>query len=84
MNLITITRMAFNSYIKMESELQILSFIFIPICRRCPLCLNLTSFVLNVLKSYTFYPLDLTQLIFLVKSDHPKGTLVFLPFIYTN
>ncbi|MFS8010526.1 hypothetical protein Hanom_Chr14g01298131 [Helianthus anomalus] len=49
------------------SELQILSFIFIPICRRYPLCLNLTSFVLNVLKSCTLCPLGLTQLIFSVK-----------------
>ncbi|MFS7938949.1 hypothetical protein Hanom_Chr05g00445821 [Helianthus anomalus] len=54
----------------MVSESQGLSFIFILICRRCPLCLKLTSFVLYVFKSYTFCPLALTQLDFSVKSSH--------------
>ncbi|KAF5812699.1 hypothetical protein HanRHA438_Chr03g0100781 [Helianthus annuus] len=31
-----------------KSELQVLSFIFRPFCKFCPLCLNLTSFVLYV------------------------------------
>ncbi|MFS7940523.1 hypothetical protein Hanom_Chr05g00465451 [Helianthus anomalus] len=30
------------------SELQVLSFIFRPFCKFCPLCLNLTRFVLYV------------------------------------
>uniref|UniRef100_A0A251VN90 Transmembrane protein n=1 Tax=Helianthus annuus TaxID=4232 RepID=A0A251VN90_HELAN len=34
--------------LKYLSELQELSFIFMPLCRRCPLCLKLTSFVLYV------------------------------------
>ncbi|MFS7988275.1 hypothetical protein Hanom_Chr11g01032841 [Helianthus anomalus] len=42
------------------SKLQVLSFMFVPNCRRCPLSLNLTSFVLNVSKSYTLCPLDQT------------------------
>ncbi|MFS8014457.1 hypothetical protein Hanom_Chr15g01344711 [Helianthus anomalus] len=42
------------------SELQVLSFIFIPNCRRCHLSLKLTSFVLNVLKSCMLCPLVLT------------------------
>ncbi|MFS7925885.1 hypothetical protein Hanom_Chr04g00290451 [Helianthus anomalus] len=41
------------------SELQVLSFIFRPLCKFCPLCLKLTSFVLYVYKSSTFYPLCL-------------------------
>ncbi|KAJ0521866.1 hypothetical protein HanIR_Chr10g0475941 [Helianthus annuus] len=52
------------------TEFQGLSFIFIPIFRRCPLCLKLTSFVLYVFISYTFCPLGLTQLVFLVKFGH--------------
>ncbi|MFS7965799.1 hypothetical protein Hanom_Chr09g00766421 [Helianthus anomalus] len=39
---------------------------FGPNCRRCPLSLNLTSFVLNVSKFCTLCPLALTQLGFLV------------------
>ncbi|MFS8003610.1 putative hydro-lyase [Helianthus anomalus] len=31
-----------------RSELQVLSFIFRPLCKFCPLCLKLTSFVLYV------------------------------------
>ncbi|MFS7950760.1 hypothetical protein Hanom_Chr07g00586991 [Helianthus anomalus] len=46
------------------SELQILSFIFILFCRRCPLSLKLTNFVVNVSKSCTLCPLSLTKLIF--------------------
>ncbi|MFS7992589.1 hypothetical protein Hanom_Chr12g01084071 [Helianthus anomalus] len=47
-----------------KSELQVLSFIFRPLCKFCPLCLKLTSFVLYVKKSSTFYPLGKTCLIF--------------------
>ncbi|MFS8017120.1 hypothetical protein Hanom_Chr15g01376581 [Helianthus anomalus] len=34
---------------------------FVSNCRRCPLPLNLTSFILNVSKSCTLCPLALTQ-----------------------
>ncbi|MFS7899571.1 hypothetical protein Hanom_Chr00s066261g01787071 [Helianthus anomalus] len=40
---------------------------FVPNCRRCPLPLNLTSFVLNVSKSCTLCSLSPTQLNFSVK-----------------
>ncbi|MFS8005979.1 hypothetical protein Hanom_Chr13g01243821 [Helianthus anomalus] len=46
------------------SKLQVLSFMFTPNCRRCPLSLKLTGFVLNVSKSCTMCPLSLTQFIF--------------------
>ncbi|MFS8024638.1 hypothetical protein Hanom_Chr16g01465561 [Helianthus anomalus] len=46
------------------SKLQVLSFMFVPNCRRYLLSLNLTSFVLNVSKSCTLCPLALTQLDF--------------------
>ncbi|MFS7982967.1 hypothetical protein Hanom_Chr11g00968971 [Helianthus anomalus] len=55
---------------KIKSEFQGLSFIFIPIFRRCPLCSKLTSFVLYVFISYTFCPLGLAQLVFSVKFGH--------------
>ncbi|MFS7949072.1 hypothetical protein Hanom_Chr06g00567261 [Helianthus anomalus] len=51
------------------SKLQVLSFIFVPNFRRCPLPLKLISFVLNVSKSYMLYPLGQTQFIFL---DHTR------------
>ncbi|MFS7914312.1 hypothetical protein Hanom_Chr02g00151911 [Helianthus anomalus] len=51
----------------MKSELQVLSFIYIPFCKRCPLSLKLTSFVLFVLKCCMVCPLRLTQLILNVK-----------------
>ncbi|MFS7993753.1 hypothetical protein Hanom_Chr12g01097811 [Helianthus anomalus] len=51
-----------------QSKLQVLSFMFKPNCRRCPLTQKLTSFVLNVSKSCTLCPLGQTQLGFLVKS----------------
>ncbi|MFS7997725.1 hypothetical protein Hanom_Chr12g01145261 [Helianthus anomalus] len=56
------------------SKLQVLSFIFISNCRRCPLSQKLTSFVLNVTKSYMLCPLGQTQLDFLVKSGHVHCT----------
>ncbi|KAJ0934383.1 hypothetical protein HanRHA438_Chr03g0106791 [Helianthus annuus] len=66
-------------------ELQVLSFIFISLCRRCPLCLKLTSFVLYVFKSYTFCPLGLTQLVFSVKFGHVLCTRGhFCQFIFTG
>ncbi|MFS7963119.1 hypothetical protein Hanom_Chr08g00734411 [Helianthus anomalus] len=46
--------------IKQNSKLHVLSFMFISNCRRCPLPLNLTSFVLNVSKFCTLCPLTLT------------------------
>ncbi|MFS7963728.1 hypothetical protein Hanom_Chr08g00741751 [Helianthus anomalus] len=52
---------------------------FIPNCRRCPLSLNLTSFVLNVSKYYTLCPLTLTQSDFSVKYGHVYMR-VFLSF----
>ncbi|MFS8029239.1 hypothetical protein Hanom_Chr16g01520031 [Helianthus anomalus] len=52
------------------SEFQGLSFSFIPIFRRCPLCSKLTSFVLYVFISYTICSLGLTQLVFSVKFAH--------------
>ncbi|KAJ0647091.1 putative protein S-acyltransferase [Helianthus annuus] len=57
-------------YFYICSEFQGLSFIFIPIFRRCPLCSKLTSYVLYVFISYTFCPLGLTQLVFSVKFGH--------------
>ncbi|MFS8023337.1 hypothetical protein Hanom_Chr16g01450291 [Helianthus anomalus] len=57
------------------SELQVLSFIYIPIYRWCPLSLKLTSFVLIVSKSCTVCPLTLTQLnFFFVKLGHVQVT----------
>ncbi|MFS7964466.1 hypothetical protein Hanom_Chr08g00750711 [Helianthus anomalus] len=52
------------------SKLQVLSFIFTPNFRRCPLSLKLMTFVLNVSKSCKLCPLTLTQLIIFAKSDH--------------
>ncbi|MFS7925840.1 hypothetical protein Hanom_Chr04g00289851 [Helianthus anomalus] len=57
------------------SELQVLSFIFRPLCKFCPLCLNLTSFVLYVYKSSTFYPFGQNVLDFLNIKD--KTCLIF-------
>ncbi|MFS7970277.1 hypothetical protein Hanom_Chr09g00819131 [Helianthus anomalus] len=54
--------------------LYVLSFMFTPNYRRCPLAQKLTSFVLNVLKSCTLYHLGQTQLDFLVKSTHMPCT----------
>ncbi|MFS8016607.1 hypothetical protein Hanom_Chr15g01370571 [Helianthus anomalus] len=42
---------------------------FLPNFSRCPLPLKLMSFVLNISKSYTLYPLTLTKLFFSVKSN---------------
>ncbi|MFS7914389.1 hypothetical protein Hanom_Chr02g00152781 [Helianthus anomalus] len=57
------------------SKLQVLSFMFVPNFRRCPLPLKLMSFVLNVSKSCTFCPLGQTQFFFFfVKTDHVQGT----------
>ncbi|MFS7908304.1 hypothetical protein Hanom_Chr01g00081591 [Helianthus anomalus] len=50
--------------INIKSKLQVLSFMFVSNCRRCPLPLKLMSFVLNVSKSCTLCPLALTWLIF--------------------
>ncbi|MFS7998347.1 hypothetical protein Hanom_Chr12g01152641 [Helianthus anomalus] len=50
---------------------------FVPNCKRCPLPLNLTSFVLNVSKFCTLCPLALTQLIFFLLS---KGIFDILSF----
>ncbi|MFS7999809.1 hypothetical protein Hanom_Chr12g01170901 [Helianthus anomalus] len=49
------------------SKLQVLSFMFVPNFRRCPLPLKLMSFVLNVSKSCTLCPLRQTQLEFSIK-----------------
>ncbi|MFS7993575.1 hypothetical protein Hanom_Chr12g01095741 [Helianthus anomalus] len=63
----------FNEF-NLKSKLQVLSCMFTPNCRRCPLAQKLTSYVLNVSKSCTLYPLALTQLIFLVKYGHVPCT----------
>ncbi|MFS7953329.1 putative GDP dissociation inhibitor, FAD/NAD(P)-binding domain superfamily [Helianthus anomalus] len=55
-------------------KLQVLSFMFVPNCRWCPLRLNLTSFVSNITKSCTLGPLALTQSKFLVKYGHVTCT----------
>ncbi|MFS8023459.1 hypothetical protein Hanom_Chr16g01451701 [Helianthus anomalus] len=55
------------------SKLQVLSFMFVPNFRRCPLPLKLTSFVLNVSKFCMLCPLGQTQLIF-VKVGHVSCT----------
>ncbi|MFS7955156.1 hypothetical protein Hanom_Chr07g00639321 [Helianthus anomalus] len=57
-----------------KSKLQVLSFMFTPNYRRCPLAPKLTSFVLCVLKSCTLCPLSLTQFDFLVKYAHVPRT----------
>ncbi|MFS7960714.1 hypothetical protein Hanom_Chr08g00706301 [Helianthus anomalus] len=49
------------------SKIQVLSFMFTAFYRRCPLAQKLTSSILNVPKSCTFYPLGQTLLDFLVK-----------------
>ncbi|KAJ0948568.1 hypothetical protein HanRHA438_Chr01g0028741 [Helianthus annuus] len=59
---------------EIKCELQVLSFIFIPNCRRCPFPLKLMSFILNVSKCYTLCPLTLTQLILFVKSSNVSCT----------
>ncbi|KAJ0888059.1 hypothetical protein HanRHA438_Chr09g0397811 [Helianthus annuus] len=56
--------------LKEKSEFQGLSFIFIPIFRRCSLCSKLTSFVLLFSYHRCFFPLGLTQLVFSVKFGH--------------
>ncbi|MFS7968834.1 hypothetical protein Hanom_Chr09g00802181 [Helianthus anomalus] len=53
---------------KILSKLQVLSFMFTSNCRRCPLAQKLTNFVLNVSKSCTLCPLNLTQLDFFLLS----------------
>ncbi|MFS7922041.1 hypothetical protein Hanom_Chr03g00243951 [Helianthus anomalus] len=58
-----------------KSKLQVLSFMFVPNCRRCPFSLNLTSFILNVSKSCTLCPLSITQSDIFVKYGH---TIVIL------
>ncbi|MFS7938005.1 hypothetical protein Hanom_Chr05g00434461 [Helianthus anomalus] len=55
------------------SKLQVLSFIYIPFCTRCPLAQNFTSYVLNVSKSCTVCPLSLTQLKFFWLSMITQG-----------
>ncbi|MFS7931457.1 hypothetical protein Hanom_Chr04g00356201 [Helianthus anomalus] len=54
----------------LKSKLQVLSFMIVPNCRRCPFPLNLKSFVLSVSKSYTLHPLAPIQFDFLVKYGH--------------
>ncbi|MFS7976073.1 hypothetical protein Hanom_Chr10g00888171 [Helianthus anomalus] len=54
---------------RVKSKLQVLFFMFVPICMNCPLPLNLMSFVLNVSKLCTLCPLTLTQSVF-VKYGH--------------
>ncbi|MFS7966720.1 hypothetical protein Hanom_Chr09g00777071 [Helianthus anomalus] len=49
-----------NEVILVKSKLQALSFMYVPNCRRCPLTLKLTDFVLNVSKSCMLCPLALT------------------------
>ncbi|MFS7913101.1 hypothetical protein Hanom_Chr02g00137751 [Helianthus anomalus] len=50
-------------------------------CRRCLLAQKLTSFVLNVPKSCKLRLLGQNQLIFLVKSGHPRVFLSFYLYI---
>ncbi|MFS8031523.1 hypothetical protein Hanom_Chr17g01546851 [Helianthus anomalus] len=56
------------------SKLQVLSFMFKPNCRHCPLKQKLTNFVLYVSKSCTVCLLSLTQSDFLVKYNHMPCT----------
>ncbi|MFS8010628.1 hypothetical protein Hanom_Chr14g01299281 [Helianthus anomalus] len=51
-------------FVFLMSKLHILSFMYVPNSRRCPLTSKLTGFVLNVSKSCTLFPLTLTQSIF--------------------
>ncbi|MFS8025563.1 hypothetical protein Hanom_Chr16g01476551 [Helianthus anomalus] len=62
------------------SKLQVLCFMFVPNCKKCPLSFNLTSFVLNVSKSCTLYPLALTLSDIFVKYGHVSHMRVFLSF----
>ncbi|MFS8003336.1 hypothetical protein Hanom_Chr13g01212801 [Helianthus anomalus] len=58
---------------------------FVPNFRRYPLPLKLMSFVLNVSKSCTLYPLGQTQLIFLLKRScarHMRVFLTILPYYF--
>ncbi|MFS7953936.1 hypothetical protein Hanom_Chr07g00624491 [Helianthus anomalus] len=48
------------------SKLQVLSFMYVPNCRRYPLTSKLTGFVINVSESCMFCPLTLTLSDFLV------------------
>ncbi|MFS7926132.1 hypothetical protein Hanom_Chr04g00293391 [Helianthus anomalus] len=57
-----------------KCKLQVLSFVFTPNYKRCPLAQKLISFVLYVSKSCTVCPLSLTQLDFLIKYDHVPCT----------
>ncbi|MFS8021030.1 hypothetical protein Hanom_Chr16g01422681 [Helianthus anomalus] len=56
---------------------------FVPNCRKCPLPLSLTSFILNVSKSCTLRPLSLTQSVFFLLNRvmclAHEGILVILP-----
>ncbi|MFS8017293.1 hypothetical protein Hanom_Chr15g01378691 [Helianthus anomalus] len=54
---------------------------FIPNFKRCLLPSKLMSFVLNVSKSCTLCPLGQTQLIFFVKTGHPRVFLSFCLYI---
>ncbi|MFS7899594.1 hypothetical protein Hanom_Chr00s086375g01796891 [Helianthus anomalus] len=56
------------------SKLRVLSFMFTPFCRRCPLAQKLKNFVINVSKSCTLCPLGQNQLDFLVKYGHVPCT----------
>ncbi|MFS7959470.1 hypothetical protein Hanom_Chr08g00691461 [Helianthus anomalus] len=57
---------------RFKSKLQVLSFMFVPNYRLCPLPLKLMSFVLNVSKLCTLCPLALTKLMFSVKSSNTR------------
>ncbi|MFS7946586.1 hypothetical protein Hanom_Chr06g00538131 [Helianthus anomalus] len=48
---------------------------------RCPLTQKLTSYVLNVSKSYMLCPLALTQLDFSINLDYTRVIWFFYPFI---
>ncbi|MFS7992375.1 hypothetical protein Hanom_Chr12g01081511 [Helianthus anomalus] len=57
-----------------KSKLQVLTLMFVPNFRRCPLPLKLMSFVLNVSKSCMLCHLGQTQLSVFVKSGHIDPT----------
>ncbi|MFS7972924.1 hypothetical protein Hanom_Chr09g00850541 [Helianthus anomalus] len=67
--------------IERRSILQVLSFMFTPNCKWCPLPLKLTGFVLYVTKSCMLCPLSVTQLDFMLRIVmclSYKGILVIL------
>ncbi|MFS8029258.1 hypothetical protein Hanom_Chr16g01520261 [Helianthus anomalus] len=65
MNHLHLYKIALLLLVYIKSKLQVLSFMFVPNCRRRHLPSKLTSYVFNVSKYCNVCPLSLTQLIFI-------------------